>query len=176
MAKGGGGSSSTSCQLLPSRRRFRCDIIVAFRDFTTFGEAKGLAPRGLDLDATSLARLRPEPTVLPSIATVASADIGSIPSSPWGSSLLDYFSTDVVLAEGLEHPDREGAVWECFLHLWLEVLVQVEIVCPRVLHCLQNRGNDSYITCWDKGTLLGRMRLIEVGRSASKSISTSNLA
>jgi hypothetical protein len=62
------------------------------------------------------------------------------------------------------------------LHLWLEVLVQVEIVCPRVLHCLQNRGNDSYITCWDKGTPLGRMRLIEVGRSASKSISTSNLA
>ena len=86
---------------------------------TILGEAERRGSGGLDYDATSLARLRPESTAFSTTSTATSANIGSIPGSPWGSTLLDYFSTTAVSAEGLEHPEGARAVWECFLRLWL---------------------------------------------------------
>jgi hypothetical protein len=77
---------------------------------TIFREVEGLAPGGLDLDATSLGRLCLEPTVFSSIAIATSANMGSIPGSPWGSSLLDFFSTAAVSAGGLEHSEGGGIV------------------------------------------------------------------
>jgi hypothetical protein len=50
------------------------------------------------------------------------------------------------------------------------------VLCPKDLHCLQNRGNDSYNTFWVMVTPLGKEMLIVAGKSANKSVSTSTLA
>jgi hypothetical protein len=102
--------------------------------------------------------------------------MGSHSGSPWGSSRRGCFSTASVSAEGLEHPEGVGVGWPRFLRLWLELVAQEEVLCPKDLHCLQNRGNDSYNTFWVMVTPLGKEMLIVAGKSANKSVSTSTLA
>jgi len=130
----------------------------------TFGEAECWAsecPASANLD-----RLRPEDTNLSSIVVATSTDIRFMDGSSWRPSLYGCcFSTAAVSAEGLEQPKRTGASWDLFLCLWPVPMLQVQVVCPRTLHCLQKQGKDSYITCWVKGEPLGRTRFTEVGRS-----------
>jgi len=119
-------------------------VVLSSTD-TTGGEPEGWSPRGLE-GVVNLAGLRSEIFARSSPPTAASTDVGSNSGSPWGSSRRGCFSTASVSAEGLEHPKRVGVSWACFFRLWLELLAQEEVLCPKVLHCLQNHGNDSYNT------------------------------